>query len=576
MVRHGKSVARCRIALRALFVAVLLSPCAGEAETPVSGIDPTTILPKAVKPAPSLSPPSDQKAESDDDAALRFQLSTVQFTGAHALDEDALRQTWASMAGQMVSIADLRTIARRAEALYARHGYGFVVVVVAPQKVEGGVVRFDVIEGRISDLTVLGSDPAARKQATAAFAPVLGQSPPTAASLEAAFENAQAVPGLAVDGALRRGSGTGGLDLVVHAKREEWRTYANVNNLYPSAVGPFGILFGVDHIGRSLYGNQTSFQAYRSIGPGVQSILRLSHAHGLDASGTKLSVTLFAAWANPFDSRTKVDFATNVKAGRLALSHPLISRFGGNLSVTAALDVSNQTTRVFGATTLSVDKLRIASLSLDGEWRPAMGGHATGSIQIRQGLDILGASKSNDPRLSRPNANPKATIANISIEYETPSFRKMRFDWRVEGQLASDALLQPEQYTIGNLSIGRGYQPGANYGDNALAVASELRFGPFNSPLHSRIEPFMFYDFAKLWTISPGAHQERYIDAAGAGLRLELPNKWHVELSYAVPLRAPLGLGEPVPHGRFLLNLTVGLNGLFKALHHPVSAGAKL
>ena len=37
----------------------------------------------------------------------------------------------------------------------------------------------------------------------------------------------------------------------------------------------------------------------------------------------------------------------------------------------------------------------------------------------------------------------------------------MRLDLRAEGQFTNDPLTIPDQYSAGNLTIGRGYQPGA-------------------------------------------------------------------------------------------------------------------
>ena len=45
---------------------------------------------------------------------------------------------------------------------------------------------------------------------------------------------------------------------------------------------------------------------------------------------------------------------------------------------------------------------------------------------------------------------------------------------RLEGQWTDDPLLNFDEYSIGNLSIGRGYDPGANSGDRAIGFAGEI------------------------------------------------------------------------------------------------------
>ena len=135
---------------------------------PVTSNDPTSVAP----PPPVDSEPLDidrpQQTAPADSPALGVALRGARFAGAKALGEERLRPAWAPYVGRDVSLSDLREIARKAERIYADAGYPFVVVAVQPQEIVGGVVEFTVVEGRISDLTVLGADPTARRQATAA------------------------------------------------------------------------------------------------------------------------------------------------------------------------------------------------------------------------------------------------------------------------------------------------------------------------------------------------------------------------------------------------------------------------
>jgi hemolysin activation/secretion protein len=88
-----------------------------------------------------------------------------------------------------------------------------------------------------------------------------------------------------------------------------------------------------------------------------------------------------------------------------------------------------------------------------------------------------------------------------------------------------------------------------------------------------QIEPFAFYDRVQVWTRTPGAPIDRTVNSVGGGLRLETIHHLHIDLTYAQPLDPPFGLGEPTPHGRVLLNVTMGLNDVYDALHRRLSAG---
>ena len=292
---------------------------------PLSTVDPSGVVAKPASPSRPIALPAAPRA-AEGDRIPRFVLVSAVFDGNKALPAAALAGSWSALRGAKVSLADLSAIALRAEAIYARRGYPFVAVVVTPQTIQDGVVHFRVVEGRIADIKVLGSDPVARRQASAAFGPLVNRHPLSSAAVETAYERAKAVPGLAVAGSLRRGNATGGMDLLLQSRRKAWSTYANIDNYYPDVVGPWGALVGVDHYGSSRYGDETSLQGYSSVSGGSQVVLRGSHQRTINASGTTVSITALAAWAHPGGSVAPLDLATRVYSGRIGVSQPLISR----------------------------------------------------------------------------------------------------------------------------------------------------------------------------------------------------------------------------------------------------------
>ena len=538
---------------------------------PLTHNDPSAVVAKPADASRPITPPAAPAAPAEDQTP-RFALTSVAFDGVKAIPEGRLAPAWSAYQGKQVSLADLGAIARAAEAIYARAGYPFVAVVLNPQRVVGGAVRFTVIEGHVSNLTVLGADPTARRQATAAFAPLVDKTPLPASAVEEAYEHAQDIPGLTIAGAFHRGTVPGGMDLLVQAKREPWFVYANVNNLYPDAVGPWGALGGVDYRGGSSFGSETSAEVYESLDGGRQTIVRVSYERGLNASGAAITASLLADWADPGRDVAVLDLATNVVTGRLAYTQPIFSSLSRSLVASAAFEFDDQKTRVFSSVDLTDDHLRLAVFDLVGAWRFPGGAHLEMTGEVRQGLEILGASRAGDISLSRAGADPAATVAKFSGEALSPALlHGVRFDLRVDGQVASGPLTAAEQYEVGNLTIGRGYQPAAAFGDDALGAAAEVRFGPFNVLHRLSVEPFGFYDRVKVWTLTPGARTDRTLSSYGGGLRIDTQSHLHVDLTYAVPETPPLAFGVPTPHAVLLVNITMGLSDLWGSLHHPLT-----
>src|SRR5690242_12166436 len=153
-----------------------------------SSTDPTAVVPSTQPANPPLErqPPPSETVPTASDAPL-FTLTKVRFLGAVAVPESRLEAAWRPYQGRPVSFDDLRRIGRAAELIYAQAGYPFVAILLVPQEVSNGTVEYRVVEGHISDLTVLGLDPIARRQATSAFQPLVGRTPLPLSDVEGAY-----------------------------------------------------------------------------------------------------------------------------------------------------------------------------------------------------------------------------------------------------------------------------------------------------------------------------------------------------------------------------------------------------
>src|SRR5260221_3694042 len=370
------------------------------------------------------------------------------------------------------------------------------------------------------------------------------------------------------------GSQPGGLDLVVQAKRRPWRAYANVNNFYSEPVGPWGALVGVDYNGGSRYGDRSSGQFYSTFDISEQQVLKLSHTRVLNADATSLSFEFLRAWARPRGTIAALDLATDVVFGLAEVSQPLIRSRPFVLTASAGLELTDQETQAFGSATLAHDHVRVAVGRLNGLWRS--GWQVTSfSAEIRKGLNALGASQSGDPNLSRFGADPQATVLRGSVQTEAKGPLGTSFGLSVLGQRSTSSLVTPEEFSVGNLTIGRGYDPGASFGDSALGASVDWRLKPFVVTRSLQAQPFVFYDRVRVWNEEPGAPNGRTLEAVGGGVRLILADRARLGLTYPGPRDAPLGLGERRPGARLLVNLTIGIPQACRGLGHIFSRGAE-
>ena len=125
-------------------------------------------------------------------------------------------------------------------------------------------------------------------------------------------------------------------------------------------------------------------------------------------------------------------------------------------------------------------------------------------------------------------------------------------------QYAFDPLLSYEQFSAGNYTIGRGYDPGALLGDTGYGFQAEarlFRLAP-SGPKKLAVQPFGFFDAAWTRTRGPLAAfpNPQHLYSVGAGVRAALGDLGRIEVTVAGPLTRP-PLDRHRPGVRFLVNL---------------------
>lgn len=262
-------------------------------------------------------------------------------------------------------------------------------------------------------------------------------------------------------------------------------------------------------------------------------------------------------------------------AARAEIAQPVIRRGALELDVAGTLEWTDQETQVFSSFGLTEDRLRILVGRVFGRVGRENGRlWARYAIEVRQGLELGDASRPGDAGLSRFGSDPQATVLRYALQGEARATDRAQLNWRVEGQWTDDSLTAPEEFSVGNLTIGRGYEPGASYGDRAFAVSLEGQVGPYRPRAWLAITPYVFYDAVKVWNEEPFAPDDRWVTSVGAGVRLDLAQRARLDLFWADPQDRPLGVGEPRPQPRFFVNLTVALPDAFAGVGRVLRRGA--
>jgi hemolysin activation/secretion protein len=199
-------------------------------------------------------------------------------------------------------------------------------------------------------------------------------------------------------------------------------------------------------------------------------------------------------------------------------------------------------------------------------WRVA------GTLELRQGLDIFGATQPCEGLFgcfapgvvppSRIDGDPFATVFRGSAYGEYRPSRNLTVALGARLQHSASSLLTFEEFSVGNYTVGRGYDPGIAIGDRGGGIQAELRYGSVYRPNSDGIaaQAFVFLDEA--WTdnepLGGAPAEQEQLTSFGVGLRMAIAETNRLELMFAAPLDPVAILGRR-PEPRILLTFSTSL-----------------
>lgn len=505
-------------------------------------------------------------------AGITVTIREVRFANLKGASAAEMRATWADLAGQPRPVSVICEVRDRAAALLRDKGY-LAAVQVPVQRIEQGVVELQLLYGRVTTIRARGQTAGAEAKLTQYLSKLTGDEIFDRNRAERYLLLARDLPGYNVQLTLRpAGTAPGELIGEVTVIRRRYAVDATVLNLAAREAGRWSGQVRAQAFGVTGLGDATSLSYSNVLGDWrEQRIVQVGHQFRPGSEGLIVDGQLTYAWSRPSIAAPADDSPLTARTlfATLSLTYPLVRRQSRSVYLAGGLDLLNQRIELFAP--LSRDRLRIAWLraSIDAvdtrgsapRWR------ASGLFEVRKGLGLLGASSScaaggcdfiSGVPLSRSDAEPHATLVRAGLSGELAIGRSVSLFVSPRAQVAFDPLAAFEEFTGGNYTIGRGYEPGTISGDSGVGVSSELRgprlgVGNFGA----RLQPFAFGDAAWAWNRGDGRGAERIV-SAGGGVRGDISDRLRFDLTLARPLKRA-GLLERRPGWRALFTLTTRL-----------------
>jgi hemolysin activation/secretion protein len=547
-----------------------------------------------VPTAPTTPPPSRLRVEGGIERApcpladpqyqnVTVAISDVRFDNLKVVSPDLLRPAWADYAGKTVPIAAVCEIRDAAATILRREGY-LAAVQVPPQRIENGVVRFDVLMAKLVGVQVRGDAGKSEKLIAGYLNKLTSQEVFNEKYAERYLLLARDIPGFDVRLTMRpAGTVPGEVIGEVTVVRVPFTVDANVQNFGSRSVGRWGGLVRGEFYDVLGLGDRLVAGIYTTAQTSEQNVVQLGYDMRLGSDGLVLAGRFAYAWTSPDLPTNGPQLESHTMVASVEATYPFLRTQATNVRAAFGLDWIDQD--VFTSLTniapvlTSQDHLRVLYGRIDFEaidresiastegysigeprWRIA------GTYEARKGLDIFDASENcaGVPLCSRAQGEPTAGLIRFTGTAEYRPSPKLVLALSPRAQYTRRPLLSYEEFSGGTYTIGRGYDPGSVIGDTGFGFQTEVRIGSLapQSREAFAFQPYVFLD--QIWTWNKDrpdgflAPDPQKLTSAGAGVRAAYGDHARIDVALAKPLKRLAGETEK-GDVRLLFSLTTKL-----------------
>jgi hemolysin activation/secretion protein len=497
-------------------------------------------------------------------ADVKVTIRDVQFNGLKGATPEDMRAAWSPYAGSEQPVAVLCEIRDAAATILRDKGY-LAAVQVPTQRIEGGVVTMETLYARITTIRARGQTGGAEAKLAAYLNKLTEDEYFDRNKAERYLLLARDLPGYNVQLTLKpAGTGPGELVGEVSVLSRRYSLDLLVQNLAAETTGRWGGQIRGQVFGLTGLGDSTTLSFYSTADFKEQKILQAAHSFRPGSEGLTIDGQFTYAWTKPDIGGN--DATPDLKAKTLFWTvdarYPIVRSQSSNLWAGVGFDFVDQKVHFFQP--LTRDKLRVLWLRADWDaidlssrrpgWR--VGAYA----EVRRGLGIFDATNGDEEvPPSRIDGDATATVLRAGGQGEVALGRDFAISLSPRLQYAFDALLSFEEFTAGNYTIGRGYEPATLSGDSGVGLSAEFR-GPRLLPVKRSkltVQPYIFGDAAWVWNKHDGVGAD-HLTSAGGGIRAELADRFRLDGAIAVPLEKT-GFANRKGDVRALVTLTTRL-----------------
>lgn len=492
-------------------------------------------------PAPSVKTdivPDLPQQSAAPEGNLSVSLTAVRFEGATAVPVDVLNAIAAPYLNRNMPIAEIFRLAEAVTAEYRRRGFVLSRAVVGPQRIEGGVLTVQVLEGYVGSTRIEGDAGGYRRFIKGYIEPVKQARPASGDALSRALLLMRDLEGVDVRAIITPSTTEiGAADLTLSVTRDPIDGFFAVDNRGSRFLGPIQLYGGV--VLHDLLGLGERLGVTGVWAPENTELGFVSGTYSQPVGNSGLRLDAFGSYARTSPGATLRPLGIEGESATwgVGATYPFIRSRRTNLQGRLVLTGRDSNSISTLVNPIFSDKIRTIAFEGFVNHADARGGLASARVSVTQGVGVLGATTFTDIDKSRATGSGIATRVNLEASYRVPIAGGFSILLGGAGQITGDSLLAAEEFGLGGLQYGRAYDPSEITGDTGFAGKVEA-YWTLPKQNIGVFEPFVYYEGGQVGQNRPLPGEERRtsITSVGGGLRGTFASRFNASVEYTKPL----------------------------------------
>ena len=450
--------------------ALLAACCAAFPAWGQAGPTPGSVLDTIPGRKPVLPPtpaevifPAQRPGAAHDPAAPRFTVNAFTFAGNTVYTQQQLKRVTERFIDLELNLYDLNRAADTVTQLYRETGFPVARALIPAQKVEDGIVRIEVIEGRISNISIVGNNRYSSEMIAARAGSLPRNELVTVERLERSLLLMNDLPGLSARATLAPGAEYGTTDMVIRTEEKAVAGALTLDNHGRRETGETRLDGGFDVNNPFGIGDQLNVRMIRTRHD-LLTYGRLGYSLPVADNGMRLGGSYSKVEYDIGGEFAALGITGEVTNSEVTLTYPHVRSRARNLVFGIGLRSTASSQHTLGIQT-SDNRIDLLNLSLLGSWVHA--DSATTSTTL-----LFSGNGKNNPG-TRQDA--QAGKLDIDVSHLRAASKNWDLYLRANFVFSASALADTEKFSLGGPGSVRGYRPSELRGDNGWMATIELR-----------------------------------------------------------------------------------------------------